>query len=185
MSDNAVFTLDVTDHASILRCSDEFNASASQLRRAVMRSLNKTARWLQSQSAKAISHEKRIPQKIVRHRLSVLNAKLSQERLKAFVVAKLTGVRAADLGRLLQTATGAKAGRQLFKGDFVARMPKGHRGVYQRKTNRALPIQEVRVSLEPFASRLILDLLEKEASHQFDRLFAHEIEYATRLEART
>lgn len=184
MSHHTVFKLDISDNEAMAGVRQEIEASTAQLTRAMRRALTKTARWLQSQSVKALAQEKNLPQKLLRRRLSLLSAKRhpSSQGLVAYLVANLVGVRASDLGALRQTAAGAKAGSRLFKGSFVATMPHGHRGVYRRKTRQPLPIQEQRVSLEPVASTLILALLNEQAMAHFQRVFDHELTFATRIE---
>lgn len=182
MTNASVFTLDITDNEAIAEVTQALEATTAQRRRAMRRALNKTARWLQAQSVKAICHDQPIPPRLVRRRLSVLKASGHQASLTAFLVANLVGVRASDLGVLRQTSTGATAGSRLFRGSFVATMPRGVRGVYRRKTRQALPIEGVRIPLEPVASRVILGLLHEKAMTQFERVFEHELTFASRIE---
>lgn len=182
MTNPSVFTLDITDNETMANVRQEIEATTGQRTRAMRRALNKTARWLQGQSVKAIGPDKQIPAKLLRRRLSVLKAQRQGESLTAYLVANLVGVRACDLGHLRQTARGAKAGKRFFQGSFVARMPQGHRGAYRRTTGASLPIREERVSLEPEASSVILALLHEKAMARFERVFAHELEFASRME---
>lgn len=178
------FAVTVDEHTeSLAESSQAFEATTWQYHRAFRRALNKTARWLQSQSIKQVSREKKLPQKLLRHRISVSQARHQSMHLTAYLVANLRGVRGCDVGVQRQTALGARAGRFLFPRSFIATMPHGHRGIYRRRTAQALPIQEVRVPLGAKAAAIIVALVKEQTMPQFQRYFAHELAFATRFEA--
>ncbi len=68
----------------------------------------------------------------------------------------------------------AKAG---FNDGFMATMPRGYRGIFKRVGRTALPIQEVKLPLEPGASRIIENLVNYETEKVFEKFFQHELNY--------
>ncbi len=66
------------------------------------------------------------------------------------------------IGKIQKTRRGAKVGKHEFIGAFTATMPRGNSGVFRREGRTALPIQEVKLALEPEASRIIENLVNYE-----------------------
>ena len=173
-----VFSLDVNTFGNINHITAQLGATEAQVQTAAMRTLNKTAIWLRAQSTKEISREKQLPQKLIRQRLQVIKARRSS--LKALVVASLYGVKASKLGVMRQTAQGAKVGKYMFEKAFIATMRTGHRGVFKRKTQSRLPIQEVAIALEPVASNIIKGFVDSDAGNKFAHFLKHELNFILR-----
>ncbi|GHU15627.1 hypothetical protein FACS189449_13350 [Alphaproteobacteria bacterium] len=173
---STVYTLDAT--LSIKNIVEKLNALPEQISVAAMRSLNKTAAWVKSTSAKQIAKEKLLKLKFVRNRLKIKKA--GKEFLQAKVLANLKGVRAKDIGPMKQTIIGAIAGQHMFAGAFVATMPKNkHTGIFKRKTKNRLPIEEQYLSIYKEASALIEKLVDEKTASRFEHYFRHEIKFAT------
>ena len=68
----------------------------------------------------------------------------------------------------------------MFSDSFIAKMPGGHIGIFKRKTIDRLPIKEQYVSLEPEASDVVKNNVERESMTVFMKYFNHEIDYATK-----
>lgn len=151
----------------------------SKVRLATTRALNKTALWLKAQAAKEISKEKQIKLNLIRKRLRIFKAKTS--RLDVLIRANLYDIRASSLGKMKQTRTGAKAGKHEFTGGFIATMPRGNRGIFKRKGRTALPIKEVKLPLEPEASKIIKDLVSYEVEKVFGEFFERELSYIAKI----
>lgn len=180
-----VFELDLNIAGNFEQTLEMFGATEQQVRTAAMRAINKTALWVQSKSAREISEQKKIQLKLIRQKLKVL--KSNRQALKALVIASLYGIKASKLGAVRQNASGSSVGSHQFPGAFVAKMPKsgattaaGSVGIFKRKTAKRLPIQAQYVQINPEASNIIRENIEKEASHVFNKYFSHEFEYATR-----
>jgi hypothetical protein len=62
-------------------------------------------------------------------------------------------ITASKLGNMRQIRNGAKAGKLMFKGAFIATMPNGHKGIFRRKRSTSLPINEF--VLHPHAWKII------------------------------
>ena len=148
-------------------------ATESQIKKASVRALNKTALWLRGKSVKALSEQSDVQQKHLRKRIQVVRA--NSRSLKAFVLANTMGVKAALMGKMRQTAKGVRVGKHSFDGAFIAKMPGGHTGVFKRKTKARLPIKEMMV---PLNHRVITDLADTEAGSQFRHYFKHELRWA-------
>lgn len=146
-----------------------------KVRLATTRALNKTALWVKAQAAKEISKEKQIKLNLIRKRLRIFKAKTS--RLDVLIRANLYNIRASSLGKMKQTRTGIKAGKHEFIGGFIATMPRGYKGAFKREGKTALPIQEVKLPLEPEASRIIENLVNYEIEKVFEGFFHRELNY--------
>ena len=173
------FEINVTTAGSLDPILAALNATENQVLTAAVRALNKTAIWLRAQSVTAISQQKQIKQNLIRERLRIIRA--NRASLKAFVIAKLYGVKACKLGTMRQTSTGVSVGGYDFPHAFIATMPTGHTGVFQRKGTARLPIKEATVELEPEASETIGALVELETSARFVELFRHELTFMLRV----
>ncbi len=84
------------------------------------------------------------------------------------------------MGKMRQTKRGTKIGKHEFIGAFTATMPRGNSGVFRREGRKALPIQEVKLGLEPEASKIIKELVNYEFERMFGKFFERELNYITR-----
>nr|WP_264954195.1 phage tail protein [Wolbachia endosymbiont (group A) of Endotricha flammealis] len=137
---------------------------------AAIKALNRTALWLKAQAAKEISEEKK---SLIRKRLRIFKAKTS--RLEVLVRANLYDIRASTISKIQKTRRGSKVGKHEFIGGFAAVMPKGNSGMFKREGRAVLPIKEVKLSLEPEASRIIRNLVNYEVEEVFERFFERDI----------
>ncbi|WP_408067947.1 phage tail protein [Wolbachia pipientis] len=142
---------------------------------AAIKALNRTALWLKAQAAKEISEEKKIKLSLIRKRLRIFKAKTS--RLEVLIRANLYDIRASTIGKIQKTRRGSKIGKHEFIGGFAAIMPKGNSGMFKREGRAALPIQEVKLPVEPEGSRIIKDLVNYESEREFEKYFKHELNY--------
>ena len=150
-----------------------------QVRLLAAKALNKTALWLKAQAAKEISKEKQIKLTVMRKRLRIIKARTS--KLEVIIKANLYDVKAHLLGSMKQTKMGTKVGKHHFIGAFIATMPGGHRGVFKRKGRTALPIKEVKLSLEPEASKIIEELVIYEVEAVFEKFLQRELDYIAKI----
>ncbi|WP_264687685.1 phage tail protein [Wolbachia endosymbiont (group B) of Erynnis tages] len=138
---------------------------------AAIKALNRTALWLKAKAAKEISEEKKIKLSLIRKRLRIFKAKTS--RLDVLIRANLYDIRASAIGKIQKTRRGSKVGKYEFIGGFAAVMPKGNSGMFKREGRAALPIKEVKLPLEPEASRIIGNLVNYEVEKVFEKYFIH------------
>ncbi|CAQ54356.1 putative minor tail protein z [Wolbachia endosymbiont of Culex quinquefasciatus JHB] len=150
------------------------NAKRKKIELAIVRALNRTALWLKSKAAKKISEEKK---SLIRKRLRIFKAKTS--RLEVLIRANLYDIRASTIGKIQKTRRGSKVGKHEFIGGFAAVMPKGNSGMFKREGRAALPIKEVKLPLEPEASRIIENFVNYEVEKVFEKFFHRELSYIT------
>ncbi|MFP3016324.1 MAG: phage tail protein [Wolbachia sp.] len=144
-------------------------------RKAIVRALNRTALWLKAQAAKEISEEKKIKLTVMRKRLRIFKAKTS--RLEVLIRANLYDIRASSIGSMRKAKRGTTIGKHEFIGAFTATMPRGYKGAFKREGRAVLPIKEVKLPLEPEASRIIGNLVNYEFEKVFTKFFERELSY--------
>ncbi|WP_341819664.1 phage tail protein [Wolbachia endosymbiont (group A) of Brachyopa scutellaris] len=140
---------------------------------AAIKALNRTALWLKARAAKEISEEKKIKLTVMRKRLRIFKT----SKLEVLIRANLYDIKASSMGKMRQTKRGAKIGKHEFIGAFTATMPRGYKGAFKREGRAALPIKEVKLRLEPEASRIITNLVNYESERVFEKYFKHELNY--------
>lgn len=160
-----MFRVEVNEN--IERVIHNIDVSKAKVELAAVRALNKTALWLKSQAVREISEEKQIRLKVIRKRLRIIKARKSA--LKVLIRIYLYDVRMRNIKQ-------AKI-RTAFNDAFMATMPRGYRGIFKRVGRTALPIQEVKLPLEPEASRIIENLVNYEVERIFEKYFTHELFY--------
>ncbi|WP_353280016.1 MULTISPECIES: phage tail protein [unclassified Wolbachia] len=151
---------------------ESVNAKRRKIELAIVSALNRTALWLKAQAAKEISEEKK---SLIRKRLRIFKAKTS--RLEVLIRANLYDIRASAIGKIQKTRRGSKVGKHEFIGGFAAVMPKGNSGIFKREGRTALPIKEIKLPLEPEASRIIGNLVNYEVEEVFTKFFERELSY--------
>ncbi|QTG99467.1 phage tail protein [Wolbachia endosymbiont of Rhagoletis indifferens] len=166
---------DIKTNNNINEIISNIERKEQKIRLAAIKALNKTAIWLKSQAAKEISEEKRIKLSLIRKRLRIFKAKTS--RLEVLIRANLYDIRASTIGKIQKTRRGSKVGKHEFIGGFAAVMPKGNSGMFKREGRAALPIKEVKLPLEPEASKVIRDLVNYEVEEVFTKFFERELSY--------
>lgn len=166
--------INVEVSGSIEKVMQSIDAERKKVEKATERALNKTALWLKTQAAKEISEEKKIKLSLIRRRLRIFKAKTS--RLDVLIRANLYDIRVSAMGKMRQTKRGTKIGKHEFIGGFVAVMPRGNSGVFRREGRKALPIQEIKLGLEPEASKIIKGLVNYETEEIFEKYFERELE---------
>ncbi|WP_338405929.1 phage tail protein [Wolbachia endosymbiont (group A) of Longitarsus flavicornis] len=164
---------------SIEKVMQSIDAERKKVEKATMRALNKTALWLKTQAAKEISEEKKIKLTIMRKRLRIFKARTS--RLEVLIRANLYDIKASSMGKMRQTKRGTKIGKHEFIVAFMATMPRGNSGVFRREGRTALPIQEVKLALEPEASKIIKELVNYETEGIFEKYFERELNYIVKV----
>lgn len=160
-----MFNIEVNEN--IERIIHNIDANKAKIELAAVRALNKTALRLKSQAVREISEEKQIRLKVIRKRLRIIKARKST--LKVLIRAYLYDMRMRNIKQ-------AKI-RTAFNDAFMATMPRGYRGIFKRVGRTALPIQEVKLPLEPEASRIIENLVNYEVERIFEKYFTHELFY--------
>lgn len=157
-----MFNIEVNEN--IERIIHNIDANKAKIELAAVRALNKTALWLKSQAVREISEEKQIRLKVIRKRLRIIKARKSTLKVLIRVYLYDINIKQAKI-------------RTSFNDAFMATMPRGYRGIFKREGKTALPIQEVKLPLEPEASRIIENLVNYEVERIFEKYFTHELFY--------
>lgn len=108
------------------------------------RTLRKTANWVKSQTAKAVSKEAKIPQKVLRSRLYFF----LRSRDTGKVWLGLNAIEANRLGRPRQTRKGVTVGRHRFDGAWMMKNVAPDGPVYRRTGKDRLPYEQVKYDWE-------------------------------------
>ena len=100
------------------------NLPPSAMQNAWRRTLRKTSNWIKSQTAKAVSKETKIPQKLLRQRLYFF----LRSRDTGKVWLGLNALEADRLGKARQTRAGVTVGRHRFQSAWIYRSRYGDGG---------------------------------------------------------
>ncbi|MFP3026036.1 phage tail protein [Wolbachia endosymbiont (group A) of Pogonocherus hispidulus] len=158
---------------SIEKIIQSIEASQAKITRATVRALNKTALWTKEQATKELSKDTQIKRQLIRKRLWIIRATRNYQR--ALVRIGLYGVKSSKLGDMKQMAKGAKAGKHMFEGAFIAKMPTGHRGIFRRRGRTALPIHEVTVPIGENVQKIVKEMASYKTGKVFEEYFEHEL----------
>ncbi|AOV87463.1 tail protein [Wolbachia endosymbiont of Drosophila incompta] len=170
--------IEVTDN--INKVIENVNAERKKVEKAAVRALNKTALWLKTQAAKEISEEKKIKLTVMRKRLRIFKAKTS--RLDVLMRANLYDIRVSAIGKMRQTRKGAKVGKHKFIGGFMATQTRKGAKVGKHKfIGGFMATQEVKLGLEPEASKIIKELVNYETEGIFEKYFERELNYIVKV----
>ena len=152
----------------------------SQVTIATARALNKTARWLRTQVARETAKSLKLPVNKAKQGLMVLRA--NKQHLQAGIgLTKTAGViKATQLGAARPTRQGVRTGQRFWSHAFTATMPSGHRGVFKRRGQARLPIQEMQLVVTGRMAKAMQMLADDKAAHYFEQTFAHELRYLAR-----
>lgn len=164
----------------------------AQQRQAMRFALADVTRWAATQAVRGLSAAKSIPQKVIRRR--VFSRLPTAAKLNSEVWVGVGGVRAIDIGPARQTKAGVyistTGGRLSLPHAFIRTMPNGHVGVFRFPASKYspsrlsrgrkgrvpnLPIEEVKVALQPEAERIIR-ALQSEAGPRLQELVARKIQ---------
>ncbi len=160
-------------------------ANMPALQRAVGSALNRTIAQVKTQASRSVRNEIKLKTKDINNRLVVIRANsakgaLTQMQASLRVSGKPVplisyGAKQPRQGVVVQI----KNNRTVLKHAFIARMRSGHQGVFIRKGNKRLPIQELystRVS-DVFNNTGFMPNLASFAQEKFIQSFAHNLDY--------
>lgn len=159
--------LDVTD-----TIKQSIEAEMKKVESAAMKALNKTARWLRSETIKRVSEEKKMPKRVFKNKFIIHKATRKLLESKVRLKSSLIGV--AKLGSIEQTVIGARVGKCIYKGAFIAVMRNGHVGIFRRRGMKSTPIDEEKV--DSHADEVLKGLAENEGGEVFEKYFYQEMD---------
>lgn len=170
------------DAKSLDRLVVDLDATDEQAKKALNTTLNKMATWLKGKSAKGLSGELGMQQKIIRRRIK--NIGLTR-RGNGSEIAVWYGLNPVALIYLQarQTKRGVKAsGGRFVDGGFIANGKNSNRQVFKRRGKERLPIDKQRAEVEDKAGAFIENNLlgASEFDARFFQIFEHELKWQTR-----
>ena len=150
----------------------EFEQFPGAVAKAERRALKRTSDWARSQGAKAMALESHIQQGKLKKARRVLS-KLRADEASVFLGTR--PLRSGYIGKPIQQKRGARVGRIKFDGAFVARMRSGYVGIYKRRGQERLPIeeQEAPVNLLPAE----FERIARAANVKLLDEFGHQLRY--------
>ena len=177
--------VDITVSPDIADTIQSLEATSSQLQRAAIRALNKTARWLRTRITKETAEAFNIKQSLVRKTLVLVRAKRGSVQATVGQAKRTGALNAIYLGQARQQASGVRVARRHYDKAFIATMPRGFTGVFRRKPSSArLPIMPVQIVITGKMADVMERLAEQPAKQQFNKLFERELRFILRYEQR-
>lgn len=170
----------ITLDASAVDLMALFGVSPAAFKRAQVRALNKTIRWMHGKFARYLQDELRsqeqltLTQALLKKRMRQALAKGSA--LQANLWIGLHNLPLIRFGKGRKVGTGYRVKSRQVDGGFLARMPGGHEGVYSRKERTRLHIKESKISLRGAASTVFLRLLPL-AEQELEKKLRQELNY--------
>lgn len=157
--------------------------------RAGNRAVAKTTRSTLSQALRAIAKAEGIPvSRLRKAKRGTFRLTRQRNAVSGLVWLGLLPVKASVFGKPRQTRGGARAGKQVFPEAFVATMPSGHTGIFERAIGRLsrftkgrrgsspnLPIVEQLVSLR--SAEAVLNSMQSQVQTQLEKTMAQELNF--------
>lgn len=132
------------------------------------RALQKTLTTLKVVARKTLQEQYHLPPKVLAPRIKT---GLSEDKTTGVLWIGLAPIAVDKLGKPTQTPGGVAVGGQHYNSAFIAKMPNGHTGVYQRKTAARFPLKTVTMSLTG-AESLLSKTVEQEAGLNYQHYLA-------------
>ncbi len=165
-------SLDLSD--SDLAALNLLNAQERLLKKAASRALNKTSRWLRTFLSQEVASDLSLKVSLVRPGIVVIGARQSTLRSEIGLSATSGVIKAKNLGKTQQNATGVKAGKRQYDRAFLATMKSGHDGVFKRKGKTRLPIREQVIVFTGKLAELMQSANDGVAQRMLTQLFERE-----------
>lgn len=172
----------VVDAPDLQGVVTDLAATEAQVQKALNSTLGKMAAWLRSISAKGLSKELAIQQKVIRRRLKLFRLHRNSSGSEIKVWYGLDPIAMIYL-QPRQNKQGVKAyGGRFAKSAFIAAGSNGNRQVFRRREKSRLPLDKQRADIVDKASIYIEDNLlgTEEFEARFFKTFEHELQWRTR-----
>jgi hypothetical protein len=129
----------------------EFGAPPKQADRASKRAVRKTLSWAATQAGREIAQTTQIPLRSLRKRGAKYNRlalRIRRDEPGGLLWIGYNPVKAAYVGTPKQLKRGARSGKHFFERAFKATTKSGHVGIFKRRGQGRLPIDEQAVQLQ-------------------------------------
>lgn len=175
-----MISVHISPQPALDKWQQTLTASEKQLKLALVRALNKTARWMRAQLTRDTAHALKVKVKDINAGLSLLRAKSNQPESGVTLKKSAGVIKASTLGVTSQTSRGVRTGKHFWPHAFIATMPGGHQGVFRRTSKSSLPIREVQLVVTAHMANIMEKLSEGPALRQFEIIFERELRYLMR-----
>lgn len=153
-------------------------ARPALVERALVRAVNRTVRWVHVRVSRLAAADLAVAQKLIRRALSATRARAGKSRAVVVLPRRRYRIPAFKLGSARQTRTGVTVrGGRRYDGAFLATMPSGRRGVFERTSARRLPIQEKHLSIVEHVREAMEEIGGTAAVEQLRKTFEHELNF--------
>ena len=173
----SMINITLTPEPDLSHWQENLQASQSQINRAAVRALNKTARWMRTQVSRETAQSLKIKVGSVRKSLRLQRANTTRPEAGVGLPLKAGVMKAVNLGSAQQTTKGVRVGRYAWPGAFMATMPSGHKGVFKRKGKSRLPIREMHIVMTGRMAKAMELLAQGPALQRFEQLFEQELRF--------
>ena len=157
---------------------DELEPTAKQADAALKRTLNRMAKWLQTRTARGLSQELQMPQRIIRRRMK--KSTITKDS-NGYVIRLFYGLNEVDLIHLnaKQTRKGVTAGKYQVDGAFISNKKNQ---VFKRMGKKRLPIEKQSVTIKPQADAYLesKEFNSVDFREQFFKTLEHELKWQMR-----
>lgn len=133
--------------------------------------VQQTTRWAKKEVQNRLIAKTGIPPRVFR-RFRVKSKRLNYNG--GLVWVGINQVKASYVGKLKQDITGASAGSYFFQGGFVAKMQSGHVGIFKRRGQARLPLDEQTVRLFD-AGMIVSEQVAQEAGEKLKQSFIEKV----------
>lgn len=177
--------IDISIHADRLdQLILDFAATEQQVEKALRSTISKMANWLRARTVRGLSDELKMHQRIIRRRLKATKFRGTAHGGFATIWYGLNPVGLTYLGAS-QSGSGVKVKqgtRNNVPGGFIAKMRNGHEGVFKRRNNKRLKIDEQEAPIQDPANRYLAQaaIMNAEFTAQFFKTLEHELQWRTR-----
>ena len=168
----------------VLRSLDRLGIQLAE--KAITRSLNKTINSVKTDASRKIREELTLLDKDVKRDLAVRRARRGELAAAVVVTVRRTGLikfRARQTARGVTVQVKRKGGRKLLAHAFIAKMPSGHRGVFEREKGvKRLPINELLSgSVGQFLdNERVLSQIGEAAQEKFTKELSSQVDFLLR-----
>lgn len=118
-------------------------ATESQIRRAAIKSLNVTVRWLRVHMAREVAATTQLRVGLVKEGLIVIKASRANLQVTLGLSKRSGRVPLSKAGSAVQNDDGVVVKKKTHKHAFIATMRSGRKGVFRRSGKGRLPIKEL------------------------------------------
>jgi hypothetical protein len=152
---------------------EQIDVTPQQIKQAYNRAVARTIDFISVRLAKELSLALDVPQRVLKVRMMKRTANGF-----GYLWIGLNPVNAEYVGVARQTKMGISVRKHKFDDAFIGRMSNGKIGVFRRKTEKPLPLENVKVDL--FKEAGIEELFtryQRQAESYFEKQFAHELTF--------